>query len=67
MAVETRIARYPGPCAYCGDPIRVGDPIRRVTNTMDWIHASHDLAEDVGPAGEPGPGGSVTEHPAAPH
>jgi hypothetical protein len=56
MAVETRIARYPGRCAYCDDPIRVGDPIRRVTDTMDWIHASHDLAEEVEPAGEPGPG-----------
>lgn len=43
MAVETRIARYPGHCAYCDEPIRVGDPIRLVTNTMDWIHASHDL------------------------
>ena len=39
----TTIARYEGPCAYCDDRIQIGDPIRRVSNTMDWIHASHDL------------------------
>ena len=39
----TTTARYPGRCAYCNDPIRPGDRIRRVADTMDWIHASHDL------------------------
>jgi hypothetical protein len=39
----TTIARYKGRCAYCDDPIQPGDPIRRVSNTMDRIHASHDL------------------------
>ena len=39
----TTTARYKGRCAYCDDPIRPGDRIRRVSNTMDWIHASHDL------------------------
>jgi hypothetical protein len=41
--IETVTARYRGRCAYCDVPIRVGDKIRRVTNTTDWIHASHDL------------------------
>ena len=36
-------ARYDGRCVYCDDPIRPGDRIRRVADTMDWIHARHDL------------------------
>ena len=36
-------AKYLGRCAYCPDPIRPGQQIRRVSGTMDWIHTSHDL------------------------
>ena len=31
-------AKYLGRCAYCDDPIRPGQQIRRVSGTMDWIH-----------------------------
>lgn len=39
----TMTARYKGRCAYCDGPIRPGDRIRRVPDTIDWVHAGHDL------------------------
>ena len=41
--IVSMIAKYRGSCAYCDDPIRPGQQIRRVSGTMDWIHTSHDL------------------------
>lgn len=39
----TMTARYPGRCACCDGPIRPGDRIRRAPDTVDWVHAGHDL------------------------
>ena len=36
-------AREPGRCACCDGPIRPGDRIRRAPDTVDWVHAGHDL------------------------
>jgi hypothetical protein len=40
--IVSMTAKYMGSCAYCDDPIRPGQQIRRVSGTMDWIHVSHD-------------------------